>query len=285
MSAEAEPEPSDPGPARAGHRPLGPLATLAAALRLYRDHAGALLGIVAVVVMPLQVFEVVIYRQTIPAHAVLLHGTLYLPNGTEVSAAPRLIYLLISSLVGLIDAGALYWFLIRRHLGAPASAREALGAAADRWLALLGSSILLYVLVGVGLVTLVLPGLYAIVALLLTFPSVMVEPHGPLAALAESFDLVVRAGNWWRTLGRLFLSVLIAVPGALVLLAADRLASGAPSILAALAINAAAEGLLVILLTPLLAAVVAVTFVDYRGRAGQPLELAHDPLSTSIGLS
>jgi hypothetical protein len=67
-----------------------------------------------------------------------------------------------------------------------------------RLLAMMGATILFSLVVGLGFVLLIIPGIYVAVRLLLFLVPLMVESQGPTQALGTSWRLV--GGNWWRTL-------------------------------------------------------------------------------------
>jgi hypothetical protein len=75
---------------------------------------------------------------------------------------------------------------------------SALSQSLRRLLAMIGATILFGLVVGVGLVLLLIPGIYLLVRLSLSLVPVIVESQGPASSLGTSWRLV--AGNWWRVL-------------------------------------------------------------------------------------
>jgi membrane-anchored glycerophosphoryl diester phosphodiesterase (GDPDase) len=67
--------------------------------------------------------------------------------------------------------------------------------------------ILNMIVVGVGVLLLVIPGLYLLVALWMAMPLLILEGSGPIDAMKSSLRLV--RGNWWRTLAMLLVMIAI----------------------------------------------------------------------------
>ena len=89
----------------------------------------------------------------------------------------------------------------------PVSMAAELAAALRRVPALAVLTILNLVVVAVGMVLLVIPGLYLLVALWMSVPLLILEGSGPIDAMNSSWRLV--RGNWWRACA--ILLVMIAV--------------------------------------------------------------------------
>jgi hypothetical protein len=75
---------------------------------------------------------------------------------------------------------------------------SALALALRRLLAMIGATILFGLVVGLGFVLLLIPGIYIAVRLQLFLVALIVESQGPSASLGTSWRLV--GGNWWRAL-------------------------------------------------------------------------------------
>jgi len=87
--------------------------------------------------------------------------------------------------------------------GAPVTSRQATARALGRLLALVGAMILVFVFVLLGLVALIIPGIWLAGSFSVIAPVVALEQLGPIAALRRSMDLV--KGRWWPTVGFLLL--------------------------------------------------------------------------------
>jgi hypothetical protein len=112
--------------------------------------------------------------------------------------------------------------LLRIADGVQPSVGEAFGLAADRVGPVIGASLVYIVAVAVGLVLLIVPGIYLATSLYFAAQAAVVDGLGPVAAARRSHELV--RGRWWQTFGRLLLAGLViglltiplAIPLALV---------------------------------------------------------------------
>jgi hypothetical protein len=85
----------------------------------------------------------------------------------------------------------------------------------ERWAAVIAVILLTAVLVLVGLICLIVPGIYLGVALYFSAQAVVAEDRSPVDALARSRELV--RGQWWRVFGiGIVFSVMIGVTTALL---------------------------------------------------------------------
>jgi hypothetical protein len=98
----------------------------------------------------------------------------------------------------------------------------------ERWAAVLAVIILTAVFVLLGLVCLIVPGVYLGVALYFSAQAVVAEDRSPVDALRRSRDLV--RGQWWRVFGiGIVFSVMIGVLSALIAAGLNFAADGADS--------------------------------------------------------
>jgi hypothetical protein len=85
----------------------------------------------------------------------------------------------------------------------------------ERWAAVIAVILLSAVLVLIGLICLIVPGIYLGVALYFSAQAVVAEDRSPVDALARSRELV--RGQWWRVFGiGIVFSVMIGVTTALL---------------------------------------------------------------------
>ncbi|MGH8950309.1 MAG: hypothetical protein ACRDX9_02680 [Acidimicrobiia bacterium] len=91
--------------------------------------------------------------------------------------------------------------------GEPVGTAGATSRAFGRLPVLVGAGIMIFVLVSLGLVALVIPGLWLLGSFTMVSAVVSLENVGPTAALRRSFTLV--RGRWWPTVGFLILVGLI----------------------------------------------------------------------------
>lgn len=155
-----------------------------AAVRLYRNNAALFLSVLAILLVPLAILDAIS-----PAFNVL-----------SVFATP-------------FSIGALILAISARHADSPITPTQAYSAlGVGTGLSLLLAEILYGLTVFVGLLILIIPGIYLGVRYVLVPVTVVVERQGIGAAFTRSGQLV--SGNWWRVFG---IGVLVVI---LVLLAA-----------------------------------------------------------------
>ncbi len=99
----------------------------------------------------------------------------------------------------------------RRLAGVSFTLGEALGVAVRRFLPLLAVGLMVGLVVILGFLLLVIPGLIAAVMLVLAVPACVIERSGPVASLNRS--LYLTKGNRWRIVGALLLVVVLPLFG------------------------------------------------------------------------
>jgi len=107
---------------------------------------------------------------------------------------------LLALLAGV--ANVVLWGAILLRQRAIANGRDStlaqdLGGPLARLLPVLGMILASTALIGLGLVLLVLPGLYLAVALMFAYPAMLFDGESALGSIRASWRLV--RGNWWRT--------------------------------------------------------------------------------------
>ncbi|MEO7773982.1 MAG: hypothetical protein ABIT36_12595 [Steroidobacteraceae bacterium] len=150
--------------------------------------------------------------------------------------------------------------ILRQHalrIGVRASTLSCLARAVRRLPALVLNSVLAFVVMVLGLVMLVIPGLVISNYLLLAWPALLCEERGPLDALLRSWQLV--SGNFWRmgklltiaTMGLLVFVILAGVfAGVLLVVAQAGGASMIPDAQGGLSIGSVATVVLALMLAP-----------------------------------
>lgn len=279
-------------PAAGEHlRPLGVGETLGAAVRLYRHNAVILWEIVACVIVPLEVVEVIIRRLTLPSDVFVSSGTLYTFTTNGSSSTSSTVALLLIALLGLLgqllSTGTVFKLLLDSYLGRSPDWRASFALARHRVWALLWLVILITVMVAIGFVLVIVPGIWLLVATSVAVPALMLEGPTGFTALRRSLGLV--ATRWWATFGRLLSAfvlygvitfVIAAIVGGLT----DAL--GVSNVSLWVAIDGVLRAALIILMTPFIAAVVTVVYIDLRVRK-EGLDIEHlasgfDPPGTTV---
>ncbi len=166
------------------------VSTYGRVLRTYAKWAPSLLLLAVVVFVPVGLI-----------HAITVHveiGSLDFSNGLKlIAAATALLALTGTGLVGeVFYTGAVAIALTHPHDGAPPSLREIAGMV--NYGRLIAVDLIYGLIVAVGLVLLVVPGVLAFVWLGLAAPIVEIERHGVRAAFSRSVQLV--RGRFWLVL-------------------------------------------------------------------------------------
>jgi hypothetical protein len=140
------------------------------------------------------------------------------PDFIETMSEDELFNLLIDFMSGFIwvamISAAIYGFLylvaaraVAQEVSEPRGETSVTSAAVRLYLPWLVTISLIYVGVFLGLVLLIIPGIWLGVSLVMATQVIAVEEVGPVGAIKRSFELV--RGNWWETLGFLLLVGLI----------------------------------------------------------------------------
>jgi Uncharacterised protein family (UPF0259) len=155
-----------------------------------------------------------------------------LATGRPLRSHPDAVSLLLS-LVGFVAVGALWGALMLHQRAIAQGQRGSMRAELARVLhmlpQLMGLVIVVTVVVVLGLVLLVVPGFYLLVALSLATPLLVFEGRGPINALNLSRHLM--RGHWWRTAGIYTITLVVTIVfyflGAILVVVAVQLIHGA----------------------------------------------------------
>ena len=172
-------------------------------VRLYRRHVWKLFGAAVLVslagytVNRLALFAVQAYAQNVPFAGVPIgQALLFMTLGLGVAA--------VALVVGFVEIGVLSVFVSDAYLEDRISMREALGRVP--WPGLLGACLISTLIIGVGFVMCVVPGVFFAITFALVPVVGAVERRGPFAALKRSWALVrapVPRGFWNHTVTRI----------------------------------------------------------------------------------
>ena len=224
-------QPAWQGYGKPGVIPLRPLALgeiLDGAITTMRRHAGLVLGMsaaVAVLAGVVNIAATAAMMDDLSALAALDTGEL---SGDDLlSALTATIFTsMISVVVTVLGTTFLTGFLMivvgRAVLGQPIDLGTALQELKPRLLPLLGLTLLVTLIVILGILACIVPGVWLYVGLALAPPVLMLEKTTVSGSMSRSWELV--KGNWWRIFGILLLtallvtvvSMLIGVPFALL---------------------------------------------------------------------
>ena len=267
-----------------GLRPLRIGEILDASIKVYKSNARTLIGLAAVVIVPLQVLSGLVLLSIVPSSADLPRGYSAITNpqpapDPAASSGASLTIALFGIIAGLLVTASCTKAVSDVYLDQPTGFRPALGFAARRLLSLLWLEILLGVLIALGFIALIVPGVYLYVAWAVSTPVLLIEGLRGGKALKRSRQLV--AGRWWPTAGLLFIVTLLVgiVSGIFqgVLLAI--FLSTSDSVLVGVVLVTLASAVSAVLLQPFQAAVRTLLYYDLRVRKeGYDVELLAEQL-------
>lgn len=207
------------GAGGAGLPPRGIGEILSTAFEIYKANAANLLMIVAIVVVPLTFISA------------FLSGVVFAPETrtevilgqqvevTSTSAAAALLVAAIAAVIGVIISAVLQAAIMR------GAAQGSIGDQVDveasyRWgFARFGSVLLISILVGlavfVGLILLIIPGIFLAVMFSVAIPALVVENRRGTDAMGRSWNLV--KGHFWHALGLFLVTfIVVAVVGGII---------------------------------------------------------------------
>lgn len=195
-----------------------------------------------------------------------------------------MVYYIIFAVLSAIATAATVFIVSESYLGRPLGPGQALARATPLLWRLILCSILTALLIGLGFLLFLIPGIILICGLLLAFPVLVLEP-GATASAALSRSWALTRGARWRMFGLLLtLIVLLYVPiVAIGALAAIFLPTAEPgSALTGGLVTLAVAGVVQLFLYPLFYCVLTVAYYDLRVRKeGFDLEVLAQTLQTA----
>jgi hypothetical protein len=262
-------------------RPLGVGEVLDVSINLFFRNFKRLLGVAAVLVIPLTVVIFALDMIALQETSISDRNAALYEIGDTTRVLNETRYVLVS-VIGAVVATIAYLLIIgasfravsEAYFDRDASARTSVGYAARRAHSLLWLTIVTVLAIGGGVaasffafsVLAVIFAAWAMVVWSVAIPALMVEDAKGTKALRRSFNLV--RNNWWRTLGALLVGLVFIglfqfliglLQGAVGTLAEDSV----PAYVAVLDITQAAA---IVLTAPLQAAIVTVIYYNLRVR-------------------
>ncbi len=169
-------------------------------------------------------------------------------------------------------SGCLITVISEAVLGRALSPNEAFDRVKPRIPGLAGLALLVGIIVMIGFILLLIPGIFALVALSLSAPAFILERVGVTDSMRRSWELV--KGDFWRVLGILLLGLLIVFVIMIVINIPFWIAAGASFVASggdvgwgALIILAVGQIIAGTIGQPISAGIVALLYVDRRMRA------------------
>jgi hypothetical protein len=260
-------------------RPLGIGEILDVGIKIYTRNALTLFKIVVFVVLPAQILVNIVQISALPSDVTLSSGSGnpfgggFTTQGTVTrhDAATFLVGYVIALLINFVAArfaqAGCFRAIADAYLGEEIGWRSSLRFALRRLPAIVGLALLSGLLVGLGALFCVIPGIYLYVAFSVAVPVLLVEGAGPSRSLGRSRELV--RGRWWAACGVALVGYLLvwvvtlALTGLVVGVA---FANPARNTVTGFILNTLATTLGSMVATPAAAAFITVLYIDLRVR-------------------
>ena len=115
----------------------------------------------------------------------------------------------VSSIGTLVAGTAAILVAAEAYAGVPSDWRRAMRIGLRRILPIIGATIVAVVLIAIGFVLLVVPGIFVAVSLAVVWEALIIEGAGPIESIKRSWRLV--SGERWRVFGAGLLVIVIAI--------------------------------------------------------------------------
>jgi len=200
-------------------RTLGEI--LSEAFRIYKESASKLLLIVAVVVVPLSFISAVAVRLLGEPKLHRVGGTIEYSRSFGVTVAAVIIAAAIGVIIWAILQAAMLRGAAQATIGDPVDVEASYRWGLSRFGSVLLVAFLVGIVVGVGFLLLVIPGIIFLVFLSVSEPALIVENRRGTEAMSRSWNLV--RGHFWHALVVILVAAIITgvVQGILTAIGGD----------------------------------------------------------------
>ena len=251
-----------------GLRPLAFGEILDVALKIFGRHWRTLVACVLVPTVPIQIVSVLVVLSIAPEQFDLSSGTTSPSEGTDgAEIAGVLVVRLLEVLASILAWAACFKAVADGYLGREASVGTSLRFGLPKIPRLFGLSIVAGVLIVIGLILIIIPGLVLMTFLSLAVPALLFERIGVFGSIGRSFELV--SGRFWSILLLMIVTIMallvvsfvfgLLLGGIGVAVAEDSEAVGA-------AVTFVAAVIATAITTPIFAAIISVLYFDQRVR-------------------
>jgi hypothetical protein len=251
-------------------RPLSVGEVLDASFKIVRQSFSTLAACVLVVALPLNIVNTLITAST-SDNAFNLDSNTSTGTGRDFSSgttelAGFLLTTTLSIVLMTIATAACFRAVSGVYLGEAPTVGGSLAFAASRLLPVIGLSVLYFLGLIPAFVALIIPFVWLSVAWSVSFPALLSEGIGPVAALRRSFRLV--KGRWWPTFGALLVMYLLVavISGILGALLGATLIAAVDNEAVAAVFYTIINTLSSLITLPLMASVLTVVYFDLRVR-------------------
>jgi len=268
-------------------RPLRVGEILDAGIKITTKRFAALAKIVAAVTIPIQVLSAFVSLSTTPDDPFSTGTSTSGQIDSEVwtQLAGNLVVSLLGLLATLVALAACTRIVAGAYFGEEGDWRESLAYAGHRLPSLLWLGLLYVLMVGLGTLGCIIPGIWLAVAYAVSVPALLIEDARGTNALRRSFRLVRK--RWWPTFGVLLLGFLLIniVQATLSLPLIGLLLIGGddPNVVVFLVASTITGTVATVLTTPFLVAMLMVVYVDLRVRKeGLDLQLLAERVGAPV---
>jgi hypothetical protein len=264
---------------RSDLRPLAIGEILDAGIKLFIRHWRPLVLSVVLIVLPVQIVSVLVTASVAPEQFDIsaTETTISEDEETEFFVSQGIIVLL-GIFSTLLATAVCFKAVADAYLGAEPDWRRSLRFGARRLGALFVLWFTYSLVVGIGLVLLLVPGIWLGVAFAVSVPALLLERIGPFAALGRSFRLV--RGRWWASFGTVLVGfvlvwIIATIVQAIVLAVPTLIADENRVVFAVSTVIGGTVGSIMTL--PYTAAVITLMYFDLRVRKeGLDLQLIEE---------
>jgi hypothetical protein len=250
-------------------RPLGIGEILDVSIKIVTRNFLPLAKLVLVVVAPATLLSEIVVASAPTEEAVVtddpLTGDLALSDDFWTFVAALGVTVVLSALASLLATGACFKAVADSYLGRTLDWGGSVRFVLRRFGSLLWILLLGGLVVVLGLIACLVPGIWLAIAFMLAVPVLLTEGVKGRRALGRSYRLV--RGRWWPVFAVIVLALLLSgiVQGALVGVSAG-LSTASPDSFASYAVDFVASTIAATLTTPFTAAVTIVVYFDLRVR-------------------
>jgi hypothetical protein len=196
-------------------KPLGIGGILDQAVAVVKDHFVLLVGIAAILYVPLGLLNGLLMAELLPKPPGMFAGMEERALFQEAFLSNAMIFIPLSIVIAFVSPpltyGAMVWSIASAYLGEPMSVSAACRHAMRRSLSLVGGNLLYGLLVGVGTVLCLVPGVVFGIWFLFYGQGIMLEGLGVGQSMARSKELVKGNMGVGFVLGLLLVVISIAI--------------------------------------------------------------------------
>jgi hypothetical protein len=266
-------------------RPLGIGEILDLAIKIYMRHAPTFFRVVLVVVVPIQLVSSLV-ELSATSETDEFATTDEVEEDFWIFLTALIVATILTGVAGTLATAACFRGVAQAYLGEQPDWRGTIGFAVRRLHSVVWVTFLYYLVIGLGFLLCVVPGIWAGVAFAAAVPVLLTEGIKGRRALGRSRRLV--KGRWWPTFAVVLIGyILTAIVGGVIGFVLGLATLGDPdSDLVAFLASAGSGILASVLTTPFTAAFITVLYFDLRVRKeGFDLQVLAERIGRASGIA